>query len=63
MSLNEVMIEGGLNHPHRGHLTRMSVATLSTEQLVFLYDRGYLDFERPGCYVELLSAIPGEWTT
>ncbi|MEK7706235.1 MAG: hypothetical protein AAB426_14845 [Myxococcota bacterium] len=58
LCLNEVQVEGGLDNPHRGHLTRWSVTTLTEKQLGMLYDNGFLDFERPGCYVELLAAKP-----
>lgn len=58
LCLNEVVVEGGLDHPHRGHLTRTSLATLTEKQLGLLYDCGFLDFERAGCYVELLGARP-----
>lgn len=58
LCLNEVKVEGGLDHPHRGHLTRRSVMTLSEKQLGMLYDNGFLDFEQPGNYVELLTTNP-----
>ena len=58
MCLNEVVVEGGLDHPHRGHLTRTSLTTLSEKQLGLLYDCGFLNFERSGCYVELLNTEP-----
>lgn len=58
LCLNEVMVEGGMEHPHRGHLTCTSLTTLSAKQLGMLFDNGFLDFEREGCYVELLAARP-----
>lgn len=60
--LNEVKVEGGMEDPHRGHLTSWSVTTLSEKQLGLLYDNGFLDLERPGCYVELLAAKPASET-
>lgn len=60
LCLNEVMVEGGMENPHRGHLTRTSLTTLSEKQLGMLFDNGFLDFEREGCYVELLAARPAK---
>jgi len=58
LCLNEVKIEGGMETPLRGHLTSWSVTALTVKQLKILYDNGFLDLERPGCYVELLAASP-----
>ncbi len=55
LCLNEVMVEGGLDHSHRGHLTKTSLCTLSENQLRMLHTYGTLEFESPGCYVELLG--------
>lgn len=51
--INEV---ARLDHPHRAHLTMTSLITLSAKQRNFLFDCGFLNFERPGCYLELLCA-------
>lgn len=55
--LNEVACTEGVidGNPHRPHLTRRSVTTISEKQHHLLLDCGFLDFNRPGAFVEVLK--------
>lgn len=56
-SLNEVVCTEGVidGNPHRPHVTKTSVMSITEKQHNLLLDCGFLDFERPGCFVEVLE--------